>query len=142
MTLPFEYQNPTLQFERFLVDARDCAGLSTTNMAWNMVVGVLHAFRRRLTVPQALAFAAVLPPVIRALFIEDWSIDQAPVAFGEPEDWLQDVRAVRTEHNFSPADAVECVATALRRHVDVAAFDKVLAQLPPEARRYWQSRST
>ena len=142
MTLPFEYQNPTLQFERFLVDARDGAGLSTTNMAWNMVVGVLHAFRRRLTVPQALAFAAVLPPVIRALFIEDWSIDQAPVAFGEPDDWLKDVLAVRTEHNFSPADAVECVATALRRHVDVAAFDKVLAQLPPEARLYWQSRST
>ena len=25
MTLPFEYQNPTLQFERFMVDARDCA---------------------------------------------------------------------------------------------------------------------
>ncbi|MFP8779256.1 DUF2267 domain-containing protein [Hydrogenophaga sp. RWCD_12] len=140
MTLPFEYQNPTLLFERFMVDARDCAGLPTTNMAWNMVVGVLHAFRRRLTVPQALAFAGVLPPVVRALFIEDWPIDQAPVAFGEPDDWLRDVRAVRTEHNFSPADAVESVATALRRHVDAVAFAKVLTQLPPEAGRYWQTR--
>lgn len=135
MTLPFEYQNPTLQFERFMVDARDCAGLPTTNMAWNMVVGVLHAFRRRLTVPQALAFAAVLPPVIRAIFIEDW-----PVPFGGPDEWLADVRAVRTEHNFSPAESVVSVATALRRHVDVVAFERVLAQLPPEARRYWQAR--
>lgn len=105
-----------------------------------MVVGVLHAFRKRLTVPQALTFAAVLPPVIRALFIEDWALDQAPMPFGGPDEWLADVRAVRTEHNFSPADAVVSVATALRRHVDVAAFEKVLAQLPPEARRYWQAR--
>lgn len=140
MPLPFEYQNPTLQFERFMVDARDCAGLPTTNMAWNMVVGVLHAFRKRLTVPQALAFAAVLPPVIRALFIEDWPLDQAPVPFGGPAEWLADVRAVRTEHNFSPADAVVSVATALRRHVDAAAFEQVLAQLPTEASRYWQAR--
>jgi uncharacterized protein (DUF2267 family) len=109
-------------------------------MAWNMVVGVLHAFRQRLTVPQALAFAAVLPPVIRAIFIEDWPFDQAPVPFGGPDEWLADVRAVRTEHNFSPADSVVSVATALRRHVDVVAFERVLAQLPPQARRYWQAR--
>ena len=43
MTQPFEYQNPTLQFERFMVEAGDCEGLPTTTMAWNMVVGVLHA---------------------------------------------------------------------------------------------------
>jgi len=47
MTLPFEYQNASLEFERFMVDARELAGLSSTNMAWNMVVGVLHTFRRR-----------------------------------------------------------------------------------------------
>ena len=140
MPLPFEYQNASRQFDQFMIDARDFADLATTNMAWNMVVGVLHAFRRRLTVPQALTFAAVLPPVTRALFIEDWPIDQVPVPFGGPAEWLADVRAVRTEHNFSPADAVVSVATALRRHVDAPAFERVLAQLPPEASRYWQAR--
>lgn len=63
MTLPFEYQNASLEFERFMVDARDLAGLSTTNMAWNMVVGVLHTFRKRLSIQEALRFADVLPPV-------------------------------------------------------------------------------
>ena len=111
MTLPFEYQNPTLQFERFMVDARDCAGLPTTNMAWNMVVGVLHAFRWRLSVPQALSFAAVLPPMVRALFIEDWDLAQPVRPFGEAADWLADVRSVRHRHNFSPPDAVASVAT-------------------------------
>jgi uncharacterized protein (DUF2267 family) len=140
MTLPFEYQNPTLQFERFMVDARDCAGLVMTNMAWNMVVGVLHAFRHRLTVNQALMFAAVLPPMIRALFIEGWNPQQAVLPFGEPSDWLAEVRSVRPEHNFSPPDAVAAVATAVRKHVDAHAFERVLALLPAEARHYWQPR--
>ncbi|WP_342616423.1 DUF2267 domain-containing protein [Rhodoferax sp. GW822-FHT02A01] len=140
MTLPFEYQNPTLQFERFMVDARDSAGLPTTNMAWNMVVGVLHAFRWRLTVSQALSFAAVLPPVVRALFIEDWEPERPVLPFGEPADWLADVRSVRSRHNFSPPDAVASVATALRKHVDAEALDRVLSQLPVEARRYWQPK--
>lgn len=120
-----------------MVDARDCAGLPTTNMAWNMVSGVLHAFRRRLTVNQALSFAAVLPPMIRALFVEDWNPEQAVVPFGEPADWLTDVRSVRPMHNFSPPDAVSSVATALRRHVDANAFERVLELLPVEASRYW-----
>ena len=141
VTLPFEYQNPTLQFERFMVDARDCAGLPTTNMAWNMVVGVLHAFRRRLTVNQALSFAAVLPPMIRALFVEDWNPEQAVVPFGEPADWLTDVRSVRPMHNFSPPDAVSSVATAIRRHVDANALERVLELMPVEASRYWQPKA-
>ena len=61
MTLPFEYQNPTLQFERFMVDARDCAGLPTTNMAWNMVVGAKK--RSSLAYERGLVS---LPPVLVA----------------------------------------------------------------------------
>lgn len=123
-----------------MVDARDCSGLPTTNMAWNMVVGVLHAFRHRLSVNQALAFAAVLPPMIRALFIEDWNPEQAVLPFGEPSDWLAEVRSVRPKHNFSPPDAVASVATALRKHVDANAFENALALMPPEARQYWQQK--
>lgn len=123
-----------------MVDARDCANLPTTNMAWNMVVGVLHAFRWRLQVDQVVAFAAVLPPMIRALFIEDWDPKQAVRPFGEPADWLADVCSIRAQHNFSPPDAVASVATALRKHVDADAFERVLAFLPVWASRYWQPK--
>jgi len=112
----------------------------SNNMAWNMVVGVLHAFRWRLSVHQALSFATVLPPMVRALFIEDWDLAQAPRPFGEAADWLLDVRSVRHRHNFSPPDAVASVATALRRHVDEVAFEGILANLPPQARLYWQPK--
>lgn len=137
MTLPFQYQNASLEFERFLVDARDQAGLATTNMAWNMVVGVLHTFRRRLTVRQVIQFSAVLPPVIRALFLEQWDPDQAVTGFGTEAQLLEEVRSVRPAHNFSPQNAIAAVARALRSRVDQAEFDRVLAELPPEAAKYW-----
>jgi uncharacterized protein (DUF2267 family) len=137
MTLPFEYQNPSLEFERFMLDARDLAELATTNMAWNMVVGVLHTFRRRLDAPQVLAFASVLPPVVRALFIEGWQRDAPVATFGSREDLLAEVRSVRAAHNFSPPNAIEAVAEAVRRHVDVRALEAVLATLPEGAQSFW-----
>ncbi len=137
MTLPFEYQNASLDFERFLVDARDYAGLATTNMAWNMVVGVLHTFRRRLTVKQVVKFSMVLPPVIRSLFLEQWNPDQEVAAFGTEEQLLEEVRSVRPEHNFSPKHAISAVAKALQNRVEQGEFARALAELPPEAAEFW-----
>ena len=38
MPWPPEYQRASIDFEKFMVTARDRANLATTNMAWNMVV--------------------------------------------------------------------------------------------------------
>ena len=141
MTLPFEYQNASLEFERFMVDARDLAGLATTNMAWNMVVGVLRTFRRRLTANEALRFASVLPPVLRAIFVEDWDLDEPVAAFGTMDEHLAEVRSLRAGHNFSPPNAIAAVSAALRRHVDAVAFERVLSGLAPAARDFWSGGS-
>ncbi len=141
MTLPFEYQNASLEFERFMLDARERAGLSTTNMAWNMVVGVFHTFRRRLTIEEALRFAAVLPPVLRALFIEDWKLAQPVARFGTHDELLAEVRSLRAEHNFSPSNAIQAVAGALRKHVDVVALERVLSTLPAGAQCFWSEET-
>lgn len=143
MPIPSEYQQASLQFERFMVDARDAAGLATTNMAWNMVVGVLHVFRRRLSEPQALRFAEVLPPVLCAIFVSGWAqeLEQhaEPLPWGDREALTEEVRALRREHNFSPPDAIAAVATALQRQVDVQALQRLLDELPAAARDYWRS---
>lgn len=141
MPLPFEYQNASLEFERFMVDARDLAGLATTNMAWNMVVGVLNTFRRRLSARQVLAFASVLPPVVRALFVEGWQHEAPNPTFANAEELLAEVRSVRSEHNFSPHNAIEAVAGALRKHVDVHAFEEVLTRLPQGSSAFWSGPS-
>jgi uncharacterized protein (DUF2267 family) len=137
MPIPSEYQRASLDFERFMVDARDAAGLATTNMAWNMVVGVLHTFRRRLSVPDALRFAQVLPPVLRAIFVEDWDTSEPQLMFGDRAAMTREVRALRAAHNFSPDTAIYDVAQALQRHVDGAEFERMLATLPAGARDYW-----
>ena len=137
MPPPFEYQNPTLQFEQFLVSARDHAGLPTTNMAWNMVVGVLHAFRSRLSLADGIRFARVLPPMVRALFVEDWDPNQPQKDFGDSSEWLADVRSVRHEHNFSPDNAVVAVARALREQVHPPIWERIMESMPEGARSYW-----
>jgi uncharacterized protein (DUF2267 family) len=137
MPVPSEYQRASIEFEKFMVDARDISGLATTNMAYNMVVGVLHAFRRRLSVKDALRFANALPPVVRAIFVADWNPDQPLLAFTDRPSMTQEVQALRQAHNFAPASAIHDVALALRRNVDEAEFDRLLADLPGGARDFW-----
>jgi uncharacterized protein (DUF2267 family) len=51
---------------------------------------------------------------------------------------MQEVRALRADHNFAPETVIQDVARALRRHVDEAAFDRVLESLPSGASEFWR----
>jgi uncharacterized protein (DUF2267 family) len=138
MPWPTEYQQAHVDFVRFMVAARDAAGLHTTNMAWNMVEGVLHVFRRRLTTPEAILFANVLPPMVRALFVENWRPAE-PVPFTSRECLTVEVKALRADHNFSPDTAISAVAQALWGCVDHARLRQALDQLPPQASEFWST---
>ena len=48
-----------------------------------------------------------------------------------------EVRALRRQHNFSPDNAIEAVAIALRASVDEAALDTALDRLPVQAAGFW-----
>jgi len=120
-----------------MVAARDAAGLQTTNMSWTMVEAVFQAFRRRLTVAQAIVFANALPPLLRALFLDGWQPEQAVLPFASREAITREVLSLRPQHNFSPPNAVGAVATALRQSLGDAVFARLLAQLPAEAAAFW-----
>lgn len=141
MPVPSEYQRATDDFYAFLVDARDVSGVPTTNAAYTMVQGVLQTFRRRLEVSDAIMFAGVLPPVVRAIFVADWNPKEPQRPFEDFETMTREVRSLRPEHNLSSDTAIRDVATALRRHIDLEAFDRVLAKLPDGAARFWQNDS-
>jgi uncharacterized protein (DUF2267 family) len=132
-----EYQHASDDFERFLADARERADLVTRNQTWTMVDAVLRVFRRRLTVAEGLRFAEVLPPLVRAMFVTDWDVGAAPVAFASRAAMTAEVQAVRGNHNFAPDTAIGVVAAALGAAVDGAAFERVLAGLPQGARDFW-----
>lgn len=119
------------------MDARECAGLVTTNQAYTMVEGVFRTFRRRLSVAEGLAFANVLPPVLRALFVEDWDTSEPVQPFASRAAMTAEVQALRAAHNFSPANAISSVASALRKHVQQERLELVLARLPAGAIQFW-----
>lgn len=137
MTMPAEYRTAAEDFERFLAAALDESGLATRNQVYTMVQGVFQAFRRRLDVRDAIRFADALPPLLRALFVADWDVDEPKRPFGTREAMTQEVQALRIDHNFAPDTAIRDVAAALRRSVDASALDRVLAELPNGARAFW-----
>jgi uncharacterized protein (DUF2267 family) len=138
MPVPPEYQHATDDFYKLLVDARDSAGLTTTNQAYTMVQGVFQVFRRRLEVKEAVRFMNVLPVGARALFAAEWDVEEPKRPFEDRAIMTKEVRALRPEHNYAPETAIRDVAIALRRNVDQAAFDRVLATLHQGAKQFWQ----
>jgi len=138
MPVPPQYQRATDDFFAFLSEARDQAGLVTTNQAYTMVQGVLQTFRRRLSLPDAIRFAGVLPAVVRAVFVADWDPDEPQLPFEDRAAMTAEVQALRSNHNFAPETAIRDVAAALRKHVETADFDAVLATLPAGAAEFWQ----
>ena len=138
MTVPQEYDFAAQEFSAFMKDAREAAGLSSNHQTYTMVQGVLQAFRRRLDVREAIRFAAVLPPILRALFVADWDVDEPRQPFGDRAAMTAEVQNLRGDHNVAPDTSIADVARALRRHVDPARFAQVLATLPPGATDFWR----
>ncbi len=138
MPIPMAIQHATEAFERFLADACDTSGLTTRHQTYTMVEGVLRAFRARLAVRDAIRFANVLPPVLRAIFVADWDTDTPPLPFADRDVMTKDAQGLRIHHNFAPDTCIADVAKALRRAVDEAALDQVLATLPEPAQAFWR----
>jgi uncharacterized protein (DUF2267 family) len=138
MPVPSEYQRASQHFEQFMHDVCEESGLNTSHAAYNMVVGVLRAFRRRLGIKDALRFANILPPVLRALYVADWDVDEPLKPFQDIATMTQEVKALRAEHNFSTDTAIHDVAVALRRNMIESDLDLLLATFPKGASEFWQ----
>ena len=141
MTVPMEYRRASADFEAFLAEAADAAGLATRNQAYTMVEGVLTTFRCRLTAEEGIAFLQVLPPMLRALFVAGWDPGEARPRTWDRVDMAREVQGLREHHNFAPDTAIATVVGVVRRHVDAAALEGVLARLPPGARDFWAART-
>jgi uncharacterized protein (DUF2267 family) len=100
MPVPSEYQRATDDFYKFLEDARDAAGFTTTNQAYTMAQGVLQVFRRRLEVSEAIHFLSVLPVGLRALFVADWDISEPKRPFEDRGPMTEEAQSFRPLHNF------------------------------------------
>ncbi|MCW2308048.1 DUF2267 domain-containing protein [Rhodobium gokarnense] len=139
MPMPMDYAHASEEFEAFLRNAKEELDLTTRNQTFTAVEGVLLVFRARLTADEALAFAGVLPPVLRAIFVAGWDPEAPKKPFADHLAMNAEVRHHRQHHNFAPEHAIERVAAALVRHVDEVRFRATLQQLGPAAVRFWTS---
>lgn len=137
MPMPFTYRHASREFRSFLDDAKTRLEVDSDNTAYTAIEGVLRTFRRRIPPQQALAFADLLPAVVRAIFVSDWQLDGTALPFAERETLTREVQALRRHHNLTPANAIEAVAWALRRHVRQRDLDRLLGRMPPGAADYW-----
>lgn len=141
MPMPLEYRQASADFDAFMKDLVATSMLTSSHQAYTMLQAVLQVFRRRLTAAEAISFAKVLPPVLRAIFISDWDVESPRVPFAERDALMKEVRAFRHDHNLSTETAIEDVTSTIRRHVDPAAFDRVMKTLSDEARGFWSMGS-
>lgn len=137
MPLPRTYAHASKDWRAFLDDAKDRLGLESDNMAFTAVDAVLQVFRRRVTVRQGIAFANVLPAVLRAIFVFRWDVAALPAPFAPRAEMVTEAKAVRRDHNLTPDHCIEAVAWALRRHLHQGDLDQVLADLGPQAQAFW-----
>ncbi|WP_413221464.1 DUF2267 domain-containing protein [Tritonibacter mobilis] len=137
MPMPWTYRHSSKEFSAFLEDVKEEMSLQSDNSTYTAVEGVLLVFRRRLTAQEGLAFASVLPSVLRAIFVKDWDISQPPVPFGDRASLTREAQALRPHHNLTPENAIEATARALRRSIRQQDLDRVLARLPKGAEAFW-----
>lgn len=137
MTVSEEYVHVSRDFDRFMEDVMEISMLETHHRAYAVVRAVLHVFRDHLTVADGLRFADVLPPVLRAIFVENWRPATVPPPFPDWRDLSAEVKADRRDHNLAGEASIHDVAQALRRNIPMGDFKRVLATLPPDAQRYW-----
>ncbi|OIQ75155.1 hypothetical protein GALL_431780 [mine drainage metagenome] len=137
MPMPWTYRHASKEWRAILDDLKERMGLVSDNTAYTALDGVLQVFRCRLTAQQGLDFATVLPSIPRAIFVAGWQIADQPLPFGDRTALTRDVKAVRQNHNLTPDNAIEAVASTLRRYPDKADLERVLPRLPEGAVQFW-----
>lgn len=132
-----EYRLASQDFDRFLAEVAEQTNLSSRHQAYTTTQAVFQCFRRRIGTRDAIAFAQILPAMLRALFVQDWDPDEPIAQSWDPYVMTEEVKQLRVNHNFSPDTAICDVARVLRTYLDPKAFASCLSRLPEPAQSFW-----
>ena len=135
--MPYTYRHASQEWRAYLAGLRDATLIASDNVLYTGTEAVLHAFRARLPAAQALAFADLLPCVLRAIFVANWDIAAAPRPWPDREALRAEMLALRRDHNFCPPDLLEDLLRAIPATMRAPDLDRVLDRIGAEARRFW-----
>lgn len=97
MTVPPDFVHASRDLEHFLLDARETLGHATTHQTWYSVRGVFVTFRARLSVPQVVAFAQALPPLLGAMFLYEWQPEAEPKPFAARAELAKEAQQLQDQ---------------------------------------------
>lgn len=134
--MPFTYRHATDEWRGFLKDLRDETLIISDNVLYTGTQAVLHAFRARICVQDALDFANLLPAILRAIFVADWQI-APPRPWPTRDDLRSEMLDLRRDHNFCPPDLLEVLLRAIPATTRRMEFDRLMIRIGPEAGDFW-----
>lgn len=138
MPLPKQYLTASADFERYIEAMRERTMIDSRNVLYTTTQAVFQVFRRRVSTADALAFANALPPVLCAMFVSDWNVDEPQRSFADQANMTREVGDLRRHHNFTTETSIADVAFCLWAVVDRSDFEHMLGQLPADAAAFWK----
>lgn len=137
MPMPYTYRHASEEFRAMLAELRDETQIASDNVLYTAIQAVLTGFRDRLRPEQAMAFADLLPAVLRAIFVQGWDIAAPPRPWPTRETLRQEMLALRQDHNFCPPEMLEPVLRAITGTIRRPDLDRVLTRIGPRAQAFW-----
>ncbi|MEV5752403.1 DUF2267 domain-containing protein [Actinoallomurus sp. NPDC052308] len=103
------------------------------NQSYNALRAVLHALRDRLTVDEAVDFAAQLPMLVRGMYYDGWHPSQVPKKMHKDE-FLDQVRTEMPPYEIQGGTEglVRAVVEALRVYITDGEWEDIKAELPKD----------
>jgi len=138
MPMPPEIAQASVQFMQLLGALKDRAFLQTHNQCYAMLRAVLHEFRGYMTVDRAIAFAGALPPLVRAIFVEDWHPDGAPPPPPVPSDFDAAVVKRLAPHHIPPDGIAGDVFALLAERMEPSRAARAIDALPEGLQELWR----
>lgn len=107
--------------------------------AYSALRAVLHSFRDRLTVDEAVKFASQLPMLVRGIYFEGWRPPLAPNSWEQSrEDFYASIKeSLPRNETIDPEHASMAVFRLLKREMSPGLVENAKAQLPGPIKELW-----
>lgn len=130
------------QTNEWMKDLQQRGDFLTQQQAYSHLRAVLHAVRDRLTVEEAVHFAAELPMMVRGIYFEGWRPALAPNRDRETEDDFlaavrESLRSPETPEQGDLRERVRAVLALLTERMEEGQIRHAREQMPKEMQSIW-----
>ena len=133
------FESATADAYQWLNEIAGILGDEDRHFALQLLRGVLHALRDRLTIDQSAHLSAQLPLLIRGIYFENWNPMPLPSRDRTVEDFIDHIRPALTGyHGTDLIEDVSAVFAVLKEHVSWGEGDKIATLLPHAISTLWK----